>query len=153
MSEFRATREVPRGQSPSETITLTVHIKLKNGVELDIDAPQGHPDGTHYLVLTKGRYRPEDVGSFWITAKALNEQPAISTSDLAKSQAAVDAQMKKLNAQAAEINAFIAEETAKQRTTCAALYTATSDKKAGDLTVDETKQIQACSADGMYPPD
>jgi hypothetical protein len=45
-----------------------------------------------------------------------------------------------------------AEDRAKTRAACTAIYQSTIDKKVKDLTVREDQQIRACEALGLYPP-
>jgi hypothetical protein len=45
-----------------------------------------------------------------------------------------------------------AEDRAKTRAACSAIYQSTIDKKVKDLTVREDQQIRACQALGLYPP-
>ena len=66
-----------------------------------------------------------------------------------KKQAEEDARYAKITA---EIKAKDAEDRAKIRAACRSIYTATSDKKMGDLTVKEDQQVRACQGLGLYPP-
>ncbi len=46
-----------------------------------------------------------------------------------------------------------ADEAARVRAACAAIYKNTANKKVSDLTVKEAQQVQTCQVLGLYPPD
>jgi hypothetical protein len=69
--------------------------------------------------------------------------------DFAKQAAAAQAAQKKREAREAE---QAAAQRAQLRSRCATIYQATIHKKVADLTVQESKQIQACDRLDMYPP-
>src|SRR4029077_2247667 len=60
-------------------------------------------------------------------------------------------QAKSQRAKAIE-DASLAEDRARVRAACAAIYDITENKKVGDLTVKEDQQVRACQASDLYPP-
>ncbi|MGA3205072.1 MAG: hypothetical protein ABSF12_21460 [Bryobacteraceae bacterium] len=94
-------------------------------------------DFTDALKAIQARRDVEEARRKGLAAERKQKEAAEAAS-LAKIKAAEDAKA--------------AEDRAKTRAACSAIYQNTIDKKVKDLTVREDQQIQACRALGLYPP-
>jgi len=95
------------------------------------------------------------------TDAAEAEQEKIEEAARSKKEAAEAQRRKRLAAEkkkqdadkAAALARYEEAQAARVRTTCADLYSKTSNKKLSDLTVKEDQGIRACQALQLYPPD
>jgi hypothetical protein len=100
-----------------------------------VDGCTGEVLGAKLVVAENDKYRIDGVTGARV--------------DFAKQAAAERAAQKKREAREAE---QAAAKRAELRARCATIYQATIHKKVADLTVQESRQIQACERLDMYPP-
>lgn len=152
IGEFRAQREVLSGQYIESTITLHVMVKLRDGQTVRFDAPQTPGSDNWFVVYSRDLYKPDEIASYQITADT--SWAAQEAEERREAKAADRRKAARIAAEAHEKEeaARKAEERERLKAACSSVYKQTADKKVGDLTVKESKQVQACSELGMYPP-
>lgn len=137
VGEFKAVREFDPTHSGS-TVNFRVIVSLKSGDKVSFDTNPVHflkEPTRDYMVDTDQLYKPEEVIGYSIS--------------IIQESWMDDAEQER---QAAEQRASAEREQAKLRASCAAIYRRTANKKVAELTVRESKQVEACSALGLYPP-